>query len=203
MSTFDCTAAHLGVASRFHEGTTAAAAFCRVCNRLNLTAPDENSMSNLRRNAELVGLALLAGCSTKGAFVAGYVAGRTLALTIVVVLLVVIFGVLSFKFGPTLRKKRTLGGWLAGGGHTLAVLFGVLILYSENVVPLRAAIAIIGGTSLVLGHIGLWVVVLGLKPGGNESPGMHALTQGTVILIGLIVLAGGLIYLALQGLGVK
>ena len=141
------------------------------------------------------------GCTDQAATEAGRSAGASVVLSIVVAALVVVFLTLSLRYGAALRKRKRMGAWLAGGGHALATGCGILVA-STGVAPLRMAAAVLGTMALLVGHLGLWVVVLGWKAGKSrltydvgvlreESPAMHALAQGLVILIGLGVLLGG------------
>ncbi|HVS01214.1 MAG TPA: hypothetical protein VMT16_00445 [Thermoanaerobaculia bacterium] len=172
-------------------------------------------MSTLSRCLATACLAVaMAACSNEQAYGAGYATGRGLLVGVVVFLLILVFGVLPFKFGPALRRRKRLGAWFLAGGHGLAVLCWALILAVE-VGVLRVPFAILGIAMVVVGHVGLWIVVLGLKPGVSKmtfdaalagearevSPAMHALAQGTIILMGLLVLAGGLVFFALQATG--
>jgi hypothetical protein len=131
----------------------------------------------------------------------GRVAGESVALAIFVFILVLAFMTLSLRYGAALRKRKRMGAWLAGGGHALAVGCGVVV-GSTGLVGVRMAAGVLGAVLLLIGHIGLWIVVLGSRPGKSrltfdvgslreESPAMHALAQGTVILLGLIVFLGG------------
>ena len=158
--------------------------------------------------------AVTTACSSDQAYATGHAAGRAVFIGVVTFLIVFTFGILSFKYGASLRQKRKLGAWLAGGGHALALLCGVFVVLAADVQILRIALAIVGGLLLVLGHVGLWIVVLGLKPGKSkltfdvgveraESAGSHALAQGIVILFGIVVLLGGLVFLGLQGFAIK
>jgi len=162
----------------------------------------------------LGGVAAAAACSGDQAQAAGFAAGRGLLIGVVTFVIVFTFVLLSLKYGSALRRKRKLGAWLAGGGHALAILCGVLVVIGGDIPILRVALAILGGALLVLGHVGLWIVVLGLRPGKSkltfdagveraESPGTHALAQGTVILLGLLVLLGGLVFFVIQAVGGK
>ena len=168
----------------------------------------------VRLGIALACVAALAGCTGEQAFAAGFATGRAVAITLIALVLIVAFGLLSYKFGPALRQKRKLGTWLAGGGHLLAIACGVLIAFAENLPPLRATLGVAGTLLLLVGHVGLWMVVLGLKPGKSrlthdvgvireESPAMHYLSQALAILFGLMVLLGGTVYLLLQGFNVK
>jgi hypothetical protein len=122
-------------------------------------------------------------------------------LSIVVFALVLAFLTLSLRYGAALRRRKRMGAWLAGGGHLLALGCGILV-GSTGFAALRIATGVLGTLALLAGHVGLWIVILAWKPGTSrltydvgvpreESPAMHALGQGIVILFGLGVLLGG------------
>ena len=149
----------------------------------------------------LAGIVPCIGCTDEAAFEAGRSAGSSVALSIVVFVLVIAFMALSLRYGAALRRRKRMGAWLAGGGHLLAIGCGILVA-STGFVALRVAAGVLGTMALLVGHLGLWIVVLGWKAGKSRltydvgvlrevSPAMHALTQGLVILIGLGVLLGG------------
>lgn len=147
------------------------------------------------------------------AFTAGFVVGRATVLTVIALVLVLVFGVLSYRYGAVLRQKRKMGAWLVGGGHAIAVALAFAALAAGPGVH-RIAVSVLGIVAVLAGHVGLWMVVLGTRRGTSkltidvgvrreEDPMMHALAQGIVILIGLLVLAGAVIFFAIQATSVK
>jgi len=109
-----------------------------------------------------------AGCTNEGASRAGEAAGQSVVLAIVAFTLVVVFTVLSLRYGAALRKRKRLGGWLAGGGHALAIACAVS-LASTQIGALRIALGLLGAVVLLAGHVGVWIVVLGCAPASRAS----------------------------------
>ena len=167
-------------------------------------------MKRRLRMSAVIPAGVASGCSSEQAYAAGYATGQSVVLGIVTFVLVLVFGVLSFKYGAKLRAKRKLGAWFIAGGHALATLCGVALLLATGPALLRSAFAILGAAAMLVGHVGIWIVVLGTKAGRSkltydvgvnreESPGMHALAQGVMILFAFLLLAGGGIFFGIQG----